>query len=198
MNSGRRNFLKNGASLAAGFSVLGSGIELAGKWLEKKARWDTPCTMAKDAGMQLSEAYFYGMNEQKIALTKQMGVFGAVGGIDPKMTGLGDVQPWDYQALVGTKEACFMANVHCAAATQNFLALEHHSLDLPWWEDLVKTTDGRKLIAKGFVNLPLSAPGLGIELNNEVVKAHLHPSDKTYFRPTPEWNDRHSHDRVFS
>ncbi|HLL43459.1 MAG TPA: mandelate racemase/muconate lactonizing enzyme family protein [Segetibacter sp.] len=27
----------------------------------------------------------------------------------------------------------FMANVHCAAATQNFLALEHHSVDLPWW-----------------------------------------------------------------
>ena len=26
----------------------------------------------------------------------------------------------------------FMANVHCAAATQNFLALEHHSIDLPW------------------------------------------------------------------
>ncbi|HQG52111.1 MAG TPA: mandelate racemase/muconate lactonizing enzyme family protein, partial [Bacteroidales bacterium] len=24
---------------------------------------------------------------------------------------------------------CFMANVHCAAATQNFLALEHHSVD---------------------------------------------------------------------
>ncbi|MBD0293773.1 MAG: mandelate racemase/muconate lactonizing enzyme family protein, partial [Flavisolibacter sp.] len=56
----------------------------------------------------------------------------------------------------------FMANVHCAAATQNFLALEHHSVDLPWWESLVKTTDGRKLITKGFANLPLSAPGLGI------------------------------------
>ena len=28
----------------------------------------------------------------------------------------------------------FMANVHCAAATENFLALEHHSLDVPWWK----------------------------------------------------------------
>lgn len=27
---------------------------------------------------------------------------------------------------------CFMANVHCAAATQNFLSLEHHSVDTPW------------------------------------------------------------------
>ncbi|HEV8270982.1 MAG TPA: mandelate racemase/muconate lactonizing enzyme family protein [Chitinophagaceae bacterium] len=92
----------------------------------------------------------------------------------------------------------FMANVHCAAATQNFLALEHHSIDLPWWENLVKTTDGRKLITKGFANLPLSAPGLGIELNDEVVKQHLHPSDKTYFEPTPQWNDKRSHDRIFS
>lgn len=92
----------------------------------------------------------------------------------------------------------FMANVHCAAATQNFLALEHHSIDLPWWEDLVKTTDGRKLITKGFANLPLTAPGLGIELNDDVVKQHLHPSDKSYFRPTPEWNEKRSHDRVFS
>lgn len=92
----------------------------------------------------------------------------------------------------------FMANVHCAAATQNFLALEHHSVDVPWWEDLVKTTDGRKLITKGFANLPLTAPGLGVELNEEVVKQHLHPSDKTYFAPTTQWDDKRSHDRVFS
>ncbi|SHF70384.1 Tat (twin-arginine translocation) pathway signal sequence [Cnuella takakiae] len=92
----------------------------------------------------------------------------------------------------------FMANVHCAAATQNFLALEHHSVDLPWWEDMVKTTDGRKLITKGFANLPLTAPGLGIELNDDVVKAHLHPSDKSYFAPTTEWDTKRSHDRIFS
>lgn len=92
----------------------------------------------------------------------------------------------------------FMACVHCAAATQNFLALEHHSVDLPWWESLVKTTDGRKLITKGFANVPLSAPGFGIELNEEEVKKHLHPKDKSYFAPTNEWDDKRSHDRVFS
>ena len=92
----------------------------------------------------------------------------------------------------------FMANVHCAAATQNFLALEHHSIDLPWWEGLVKTTDGRQLITKGFANLPLIAPGLGIELNEEEVKKHLSPKDKTFFAPTTEWDKRMSHDRIFS
>jgi L-alanine-DL-glutamate epimerase-like enolase superfamily enzyme len=92
----------------------------------------------------------------------------------------------------------FMANVHCAAATQNFLALEHHSVDLTWWEGLVKTTDGRQLISKGFAPVPLDAPGLGIELNEEEVKKHLNPNDKSFFAPTPEWDQKRSHDRVWS
>jgi len=92
----------------------------------------------------------------------------------------------------------FMANVHCAAATQNFLALEHHSVDLEWWEGLVKTTDGRKLIDKGYAPVPLTAPGLGIELVDEEVKKHLHASDKTYFAPTKEWDEKRSHDRTYS
>jgi len=92
----------------------------------------------------------------------------------------------------------FMANVHCAAATQNFLALEHHSLDNAWWETLVKTTDGRKLFEKGYANVPLTAPGLGIELVEEEIKKHLLPTDKSYFEPTPQWNDVRSHDRLWS
>ncbi|MDH4092899.1 MAG: mandelate racemase/muconate lactonizing enzyme family protein [Cyclobacteriaceae bacterium] len=92
----------------------------------------------------------------------------------------------------------FMANVHCAAATQNFLALEHHSVDVTWWEGLVKTTDGRNLIDKGYAKVPLTAPGLGIELVDEEVKKHLHASDKTYFAPTKEWDEKRSHDRTYS
>ncbi len=91
----------------------------------------------------------------------------------------------------------FMANVHCAAATQNFLALEHHSVDLPWWESLVKMTDGNPIIKKGFAPVPES-PGLGIELNEDVVKEHLHAKDKTFFAPTDEWNEKRSHDRTWS
>lgn len=92
----------------------------------------------------------------------------------------------------------FMANVHCAAATQNFLSLEHHSVDVPWWEGLVKTTDGRKLIDKGYAPVPLTAPGLGIELVDDEVKKHLHASDQTYFGPTKEWDEKRSHDRTYS
>ena len=92
----------------------------------------------------------------------------------------------------------FMANVHCAAATQNFLALEHHSVDIEWWEDMVKMTGKQPMIEKGYANVPLDSPGLGIELNEEVVKKHLRPDEPGYFLPTPEWNEKRSHDRLWS
>jgi L-alanine-DL-glutamate epimerase-like enolase superfamily enzyme len=93
---------------------------------------------------------------------------------------------------------CFMANVHCAAATHNFLALEHHSIDVPFWENLVKMTGKQPMITKGFANVPVDAPGLGIELNEEEIKKHLDPSSKGYFEPTPEWDQANSHDRPWS
>ena len=61
----------------------------------------------------------------------------------------------------------FMANVHCAAATENFVALEHHSLDVPWWGDLVTPP---VVLDKGFAVVP-DRPGLGVEPNPEVIKA---------------------------
>ncbi|MEL6250932.1 MAG: mandelate racemase/muconate lactonizing enzyme family protein [Bacteroidota bacterium] len=89
----------------------------------------------------------------------------------------------------------FMANVHCAAATQNFMALEHHSVDLEYWEDLVKTE--HTMIEKGFAHVP-NSPGLGVDLNEKIAKEHLAPEDKTYFRPTPEWDKIRSWDRLWS
>jgi L-alanine-DL-glutamate epimerase-like enolase superfamily enzyme len=94
----------------------------------------------------------------------------------------------------------FMANVHCAAATNGILALEmpSGSVDNPWWETLVKTTDGRKIYEKGFANIPLDAPGFGIELNDDVVKQHLEPGSEGYFLPTPEWDKSNSSDALWS
>jgi L-alanine-DL-glutamate epimerase-like enolase superfamily enzyme len=94
----------------------------------------------------------------------------------------------------------FSANVHCAAATQNFLALEMttQAVDNPWWSNLVMTTDGRKLVENGYANVPVSAPGLGIELNEDEAKKHLFPTDRSFFAPTPEWNDKRSSDHLWS
>ena len=89
----------------------------------------------------------------------------------------------------------FMANVHCAAATQNFVALEHHSVEVPWWEDMVTGID-KPLNRDGFVHVP-DAPGLGVEINPDVVKAHL-VEGEGYFEPTPEWDVERSWDRIWS
>jgi L-alanine-DL-glutamate epimerase-like enolase superfamily enzyme len=89
-----------------------------------------------------------------------------------------------------------MANVHCAAATRNFLALENHSLDVPFWQDLVNGIE-KPIINKGFTTVP-ATPGLGVTLNDEVVKQHLKPGTG-YFEPTPMWNEKQSiDDQLFS
>ena len=92
--------------------------------------------------------------------------------------------------FAGTPVSC-MANVHCAAATRNFLALENHSLDVPWWQDLVEGVD-KPIVNKGFITVP-EKPGLGVTLNEDVVRAHLKPGTG-YFEPTPQWNERQSGD----
>lgn len=89
----------------------------------------------------------------------------------------------------------FMANVHCAAARQNFVALEHHSVEVPWWEDLVTGIE-KPLNKQGFVHVP-ETPGLGVELNEEVVREHL-VEEEGYFEPTPEWDEDRSWDRLWS
>ncbi|MBL0743976.1 mandelate racemase/muconate lactonizing enzyme family protein [Chryseolinea lacunae] len=89
----------------------------------------------------------------------------------------------------------FMANVHCAAATQNFVALEHHSVDVDYWTSLVKTK--KPMIEKGYANVP-DSPGLGIELNDDVVKKHLDPEMPGYFASSAEWDKDRSWDRLWS
>jgi L-alanine-DL-glutamate epimerase-like enolase superfamily enzyme len=89
----------------------------------------------------------------------------------------------------------FMANVHCAAATQNFIALEHHGVDVSWWEDIV-TGPEKPLVKDGFAAVP-ELPGLGVEPNEEVIREHLVPGEE-YFAPTEEWNVDRSNDRLWS
>jgi L-alanine-DL-glutamate epimerase-like enolase superfamily enzyme len=83
----------------------------------------------------------------------------------------------------------FMANVHCAAATENALVLEFHGGDiLESWTNVVIKTDGVPLMTKGFGNVPLTAPGLGIELNEEYLLSTM-PKGSKIFEPTPEWDN---------
>ena len=97
--------------------------------------------------------------------------------------------------MAGTP-VCAMASVHCAAATENFLVLENHSVDNPWWDELV-TGLPNPIIQNGYIDVP-ETPGLGIDLNPDVIQAHLHPDDPEYFAPTTEWDKERSHDRLWS
>lgn len=88
-----------------------------------------------------------------------------------------------------------MAAVHCAAATENFIGLEHHFTDIPFWSDLV-TGVANPIIQNGYIQVP-EAPGLGIALNEEVIREHLIEGG-SYFAPTPEWDTERSWDRLWS
>ena len=90
-----------------------------------------------------------------------------------------------------------MANVHCAAATENFLVLENHSVDYAPWNDLVIGM-ANPLIQDGFVEVP-EKPGLGFDdINEEVVRAHIDPNEPGYFEPTDVWDKERSNDRLWS
>jgi L-alanine-DL-glutamate epimerase-like enolase superfamily enzyme len=97
--------------------------------------------------------------------------------------------------FAGTPVSC-MANVHCAAATQNFLALENHSLDVPWWSSMVEEGTNTPIMNHGWIQVP-DRPGLGVTLNEDVVRQHLAPGTG-YFDPTPQWDQERSWDRLWS
>ena len=75
------------------------------------------------------------------------------------------------------------------------MALEHHSVDKTWWADLVTGLD-KPMVKDGYVSVP-EKPGIGVELNEEVVKEHLQKGEEL-FAPTEEWNARRSWDRQWS
>ena len=91
-----------------------------------------------------------------------------------------------------------LAAVHCAAATENFLALENHSVDqLEKWSSLVEGLPV-PLIQDEYIQVP-ETPGLGFsDLNEELVREHLVSGDSGYFEPTETWDDERAHDRLWS
>ncbi|MDD4817006.1 MAG: mandelate racemase/muconate lactonizing enzyme family protein [Victivallaceae bacterium] len=90
-----------------------------------------------------------------------------------------------------------MAAVHAAAATRNFMALEVHSVDVPWWENIVKGVPV-PLIKDGYIEVP-NKPGLGIdELNEALIAEKLHPDFPVAWESTEQWDKEWSNDRLWS
>jgi L-alanine-DL-glutamate epimerase-like enolase superfamily enzyme len=90
-----------------------------------------------------------------------------------------------------------MAAAHVAVATENFMALEYHSVEVPWWDDIV-TGLPKPLVKDGFIHVP-DKPGLGIDdVVDEVISQHLQPHVTDIWQPTDQWDDEYSWDRTWS
>lgn len=73
------------------------------------------------------------------------------------------VAPHNISSPVGT-----MAAVHVAAAIPNFLVLEWHASDVPFWSEVA--AEGG-LIEHGFIQVP-NRPGLGITVNDAAIRPY--------------------------
>lgn len=90
-----------------------------------------------------------------------------------------------------------LASVHCAAASENFMVLENHSVDHPDWNELV-TGLPKPLIQDGYIAVP-EGPGLGYEaLNEEEIRKHIDPDKPGYFESSEDWDKEWSWDRLWS
>ncbi|RBI60328.1 mandelate racemase/muconate lactonizing enzyme family protein [halophilic archaeon] len=61
-----------------------------------------------------------------------------------------------------------IASAHLGAAIPNVLAVEYHSYQLGWWDNLVEET----VIENGRIDVPPD-PGLGLTLDLDTVEAHM-------------------------
>ncbi len=71
-----------------------------------------------------------------------------------------------------------LASCHVCASIPNFLVLEWHWLDRPYWDDLL--FGDAAVIQNGSITVP-DKPGIGAEINSEVVKQYLR-SGTEYFQ----------------
>ena len=62
-----------------------------------------------------------------------------------------------------------VANCHVMAAVPNFLVLEFHHLDDPFWEGIINEGP---LIQEGHIDVP-NLPGLGVTLNEDLLKKNF-------------------------
>mgnify|MGYP001815573885 FL=1 len=85
--------------------------------------------------------------------------------------------------FAGSPVGC-LASVHCAALVDDFISMENHAIDTEWWGDLVTGVE-KPIINKGYITVP-ETPGIGVELNDDVVKEHL--IVEGYFEPTTQFD----------
>jgi len=112
----------------------------------------------------------------------------------------------DYAAQKGVGVAMHMAEspvaclaaAHTCASFQQFIALEFHSNDIAWWQDMVNYAPGGRIVDNGWIHLT-DAPGFGItSLNDEVLQEHLSKESPGLWMSTEDWDEWESNDRLWS
>jgi L-alanine-DL-glutamate epimerase-like enolase superfamily enzyme len=83
------------------------------------------------------------------------------------------VAPHNISSPVGT-----LASAHFCAAIPNFLVLEYHAGQVPFWNDLIEGPP-KPLIQNGYIKVP-ETPGLGVTLNEEVARRYAR-KDEPFF-----------------
>lgn len=89
-----------------------------------------------------------------------------------------------------------LASVHLAAATENFIALEHHGADVDGWSDMVRGTPS-PLVVDGHIAVP-ETPGLGFEGLDDTVLESFAVDRQALFADSSAWDGDWSHDRLWS
>jgi L-alanine-DL-glutamate epimerase-like enolase superfamily enzyme len=82
------------------------------------------------------------------------------------------IAPHNVSSPLGMMAAC-----HVLVSVPNFLVLELHALNIPWWNDLC--IGDKPFVENGHMTIS-ERPGVGVELNDEVAKTLLWNGD-TYF-----------------
>jgi L-alanine-DL-glutamate epimerase-like enolase superfamily enzyme len=75
------------------------------------------------------------------------------------------IAPHNISSPIGT-----IASAHLCAAIPNFLVLEYHASDVPFWDDLANGA-AKPIIKDGYIQLS-EKPGLGVTLNEEVARRY--------------------------
>ena len=90
--SPRREFIKKGASFAA---LTAAGIALNSA---------PPKTLKTGENIEFCTSYFFGLQQQKLALSRQMGVTGAVAPPSPRYADMQGKNGWDIEVIAAVKE----------------------------------------------------------------------------------------------
>jgi mannonate dehydratase len=114
MDNNRREFIKKTSALAA-LSLVGLGgsaseninNDVSNKSFAKSSLQRKKTAYTQDAGIKMCFAYFGGIEaeKRKVEFGKQLNILGAVGGINPRMAGLNNVNAWEFEAVDAVKKA---------------------------------------------------------------------------------------------